>query len=103
MAVTNYYTVNGQILGERPVSGSRTNYAPDALGSVVATISGAALQNTYAFKPFGAQLQKTGASPDPAFTWGGSQGYLETNRQYSDKYVRARSYAAAASRWSTRD
>ncbi len=35
MAVTRYYTVNGRISGES-TGGVRTNYLPDALGSVTA-------------------------------------------------------------------
>ena len=40
MGVTNYYSANGRVLGEKasgaPAS-SRIDYVPDALGSVVAT------------------------------------------------------------------
>jgi hypothetical protein len=36
MPVTNYCTVNGQIIGERTSAG-RINYATDALGSVTGT------------------------------------------------------------------
>ena len=36
MAVTNYFTVDGQIQGEE-TGGTFTGYVPDALGSVTAT------------------------------------------------------------------
>jgi hypothetical protein len=34
MPVTNYYTVNGEIIGEKTTGGSRVDYLTDALGSV---------------------------------------------------------------------
>ena len=60
MPVTNYCTVDGEIIGEG-TSGSEINYATDALGSVTGTLVGDQLQNTYAYQPYGALLAKTGA------------------------------------------
>ena len=40
MAVTNYYSVNGQIIGEA-ANGVRTDYLMDALGSVTGTVNSA--------------------------------------------------------------
>jgi hypothetical protein len=39
MLVTNYYTVNGEIIGEKTTGGSRVDYLTDALGSVMATVN----------------------------------------------------------------
>jgi len=43
MAVTNYHTVDGEIVGERTGAG-RINYATDALGSVSGTLVNGQLQ-----------------------------------------------------------
>ncbi len=40
MAVTNYYTVNGSIIGES-TNGVRIDYMMDALGSVTGTVNSA--------------------------------------------------------------
>ena len=76
----------------------------DALGSVTATLNQSAqVINTYRYKPFGAQLAKTGVGADPSFLWVGTQGYRKTSRKFSDFYVRARHYSSAEGRWTTRD
>src|SRR5579862_7980245 len=104
MAVTNYYTVNGALIGEKTAGGSRTDYLTDALGSVTATVNQSGqVVNTYRYKPYGAQLAKTGVGADPAFQWAGSQGYRQTGKKYSDVYVRARHYDSRAGRWASRD
>jgi hypothetical protein len=100
--VTKYYSVNGQIIGEKVGSNSRVDYLTDALGSVTATVDqNAAVVNTYRYKPYGAQLSKTGSGPDPAFRWVGSLGYRQTGVNQSDVYVRARHYGTAAGQWTT--
>lgn len=103
MPTTNYYTIKGQIIGERPTGGTRINYSADALGSTIATLSGGAIQNTYSFKPYGSALSRTGIGNDPVFGWGGALGYRTTNRPHSDVYVRARTYSAAVGRWTSVD
>src|SRR5207244_8881308 len=104
MAVTNYYTVNGEIIAEKTAGGSRVDYLTDALGSVVGTVNQSAqVVNTYRYKPFGAQLAKTGVGADPAFGWVGQQGYRPTAKKWSDVYVQARHYDTAVGRWSTKD
>ncbi len=103
MAVTNYFTVNGEIIGEE-TGGTQIDYLTDALGSVTATVDqNAAIVNTYRYKPYGAQLAKTGAGADPSFRWVGTQGYRQTGKQFSDVYVRARHYSTSQGRWSTKD
>jgi len=104
MAVTNYYAVNAELVGEKTVGSSRIDYLTDALGSVTATLNQSAqVVNTYRYKPYGAQLAKTGTAADPAFTWVGAQGYRQTGRKYSDVYIRARHYSTALALWSTQD
>jgi len=104
MAVTNYYAVNGELLGEKTVGNSRLDYLTDALGSVTATLNQSAqVVNTYRYKPYGTQLAKTGTGVDPAYTWVGTQGYRQTGRKFADVYVRARHYSSANGRWTTTD
>jgi len=79
MAVTNYYAVDNDILGEKTTASSRIDYLTDALGSVTATLNQSAqVVNTYRYKPYGALLVKTGTGVDPAYTWVGSKGYRQT-------------------------
>jgi RHS repeat-associated protein len=104
MAVTNYYSIDSEILGEKTTGGSRVDYLTDALGSVTATLNQSAqVQNTYRYKPSGSQLAKTGVAADPSFLWVGSQGYRQTGRKFSDFYVRARHYSSEEGRWTTKD
>jgi RHS repeat-associated protein len=100
--VTNYFTVNGQIVGESTGS-NFTQYLSDAMGSVRATVEGKRVKNTYAFKPFGELLAKTGTAPDPAFGWTGSSGSRRNGLRYVDQYNRARHYSTEASSWTSVD
>ena len=102
MPVTNYYTVDGAIVGEQTSAG-RINYATDALGSVTGTLVGNQLVNTYAYKPYGALLASTGSGTAPKQQWVGNLGYRPTGRAQSDYYVRARHYGPAPGRWTTVD
>src|SRR5215212_59197 len=104
MPTTNYYSINGELIGEKVGTGARTDYLTDALGSVTATLNqSGAVVNTYRYKPYGAQLAKTGAGADPAFRWVGNQGYRQTGKKYSDVYIRARHYGEREGRWPNRD
>src|SRR5205085_8384152 len=104
MAVTNFYSMNGKIIGQKTAGGSRVDYLTDALGSVVATVNQSAqVVNTYRYKPYGAQLAKTGAGADPAFQWAGQHGYRTTAKKWSDVYVRARHYDSVSGRWNSID
>jgi hypothetical protein len=38
MAVTNYYSAGGELLGEKTAGGQRLDYLTDALGLVTATV-----------------------------------------------------------------
>src|SRR5580704_4952770 len=104
MAVTNYHTVNGEIIGETTTGSPRVDYLTDALGSVTATVNqGGSVVNTYRYTPFGSTLAKTGTGADPAFGWVGEQGYRPTGNKFSDFYVNARHYDEINGRWPTQD
>src|SRR5579863_7177649 len=105
MAMTKtYYTVGGEILGEKAAGGQRLDYLTDALGNVTATVNASGqVVNTYRYKPYGALLSRTGSGADPSFQWVGSQGYRQTGKKYSDVYVRARHYDTLDGRWTTKD
>jgi hypothetical protein len=52
---TDYYTANGQILGEKVGSNPRTDYPTDALGSVTAIVNQSGqVVNEYRYNPYGA-------------------------------------------------
>ena len=103
MAVTNYYSFGGEIIGEE-TGGVRRDYLTDALGSVTATVTSAsAVENTYRYKPYGDTLAKTGTGSDPKFLWNGKWGYFETRKNYPDLYVRSRYYSSKTGIWTTVD
>ncbi len=102
MAVTNYYTVGGEIIGERTAGQSRLDYIPDALGSVVATVDQTlTVKSTARFKPYGADLATTGTQP--LYGWAGKKGYRKSGRPYSDSYARRRHEDVHSGRWTTVD
>jgi RHS repeat-associated protein len=104
MPITNYFSINGELIGEKVGTNARTDYLTDALGYVTATLNtSGAIVNTYRYKPDGAQLAKTGAGADPTFRWVGNQGYRQTGKKYSDVYVRARHYDERGGRWTAND
>jgi hypothetical protein len=103
MAVTNYFCVGNELVGEQESGGTRRNYGIDALGSVTATIQGSVIENTYTYKPYGQTIQKIGTAPDPKFKWVGSQGYRAEERLYSETYIRARHYSDLMKRWPNLD
>ena len=104
MAVTNYFTVNGQILGEKTTGSSRSDYLRDALGSVIGTVNQSAqVVNTYRHKPFGDQLARTGSGADPLYGWLGLDGYRVTGARNAEKYVRYRHYRSIGGNWITKD
>jgi len=103
MAVTNYHTVNGKLIGETS-AGQRTSYLADALGSVTATADSAgAIVNTYRYKPYGGLLAKTGMGVDPEFLWTGNTGSRTTGLAHSGQYNRARHYSTENAQWLTVD
>ena len=103
MAVTSYHTVDGQILGQT-APGARTQYLTDALGSVTCTVDDDGFTlNTYRYKPYGAQLAKTGVAADTRFLWIGSKGYGHKPTSAVPHYVRARHYSSSTGAWTTVD
>ena len=93
-----YYSLNGQIQGERNIStGEYTHYSTDALGSV-SPMSGDKFDRCR-YKPYGATL----AGSPGTFGWVGSWGYAATGRSMSSHYVRARHYSTATRAWTTVD
>jgi len=104
MPVTNYYTVNGEIIGEQTTGQERIDYLTDPLGNVTATIDqNAKVLNRYTYKPFGEVLSKEGTAPDPKFLWVGAHGYRSTGLKYAEVYVRRRHYSTELGRWTSRD
>jgi hypothetical protein len=106
MAVTNYMSVNGQILSET-TNGETTLYGTDALGNVVNTANHKCeVLNTYVYKPYSGEVWvKTGSSPDPKFLWVGSHGYRQTGLHYKflSAYVRSRHYQGPTASWTSVD
>lgn len=102
MAVTNYVSMDGMLIGEM-TNGVMRNYGTDALGSVVETVLNGVEENTYQYKPYGGLLAKTGVATDPSFLWNGGSGYRATNLTNSDFYIRHRHYSSTKSSWSSVD
>ncbi len=103
MPVTNYYAVNGRLIGEATI-GVRTDYLTDALGNVTATVDQSqAILNTYRYKPHGDVLSKTGVAVDPKYRWVGQYGYRCTQLGFATYYIRSRSYSSATGTWTTID
>jgi hypothetical protein len=107
MAVRNYLSVDGEILGQNDlgVSNSSVMYVRDGLGSVSSTVnSTGTVLNTYNYKPFGDWGRSSGSAPDPRFLWVGTYGYRRSDSpRWSAYYVRARHYASADAAWTTID
>ena len=102
MPITNYYCVNGAIIGEHTVGQSRLDYVTDVLGSVIATVDQTlTVQGTARYKPSGAVLVSTGTQP--AFGFTGSTGSRRTGLPYSDLYNQARHLGTSVGRWTTSD
>jgi len=104
MSVTDYYTIEGTIIGES-TAGVHTDYLTDAMGSVTATVNqSATMMRTFRYYPYGGTSDSTGNSgPDPKFKWIGSRGYRNSSDKYSNYYIRARHYGSDQGAWSTID
>ncbi|MBL8067372.1 MAG: hypothetical protein JNM28_02900 [Armatimonadetes bacterium] len=105
MAVTNYLSIDGEVLMESGTTEEeRIMYIRDGLGSVVATAdSQGNVLNTYMYKPSGAVWQKTCSAPDPRFLWCGTWGYRAGGSAWNSHYVRARHYSHNSGAWTTVD
>ncbi|MBS1707753.1 MAG: hypothetical protein JSS65_03420 [Armatimonadetes bacterium] len=102
MAVTNYHTIDGKIIGET-TDGVRTDYLTDALGSVTTTVDQAAVVvNSYRYKPYGDIVSESNTGSLPSFFWCGSIGYRNASRSETI-YVRSRHLHMAAGIWASDD
>jgi len=98
MAVTNYYTVGGEIIGEHTAGQSRLDYVPDALGNVTSTINQSlTVESTARFMPYGASLASSGSGSE--FAWIGTLGSRSTGRPHIEQYNRARHLSSVDGRW----
>jgi len=85
MPVTNYYTVQGEIIGEHTAGQSRLDYLTDGLGSVIATVDQTlTVKSTARYKPYGADLETT--ATQPAFGCVGKPGFRRTGRPHAYLY-----------------
>jgi RHS repeat-associated protein len=99
--VTNYYTVEGEILGESSAAG-RLDYLPDALGTVVSVVDQAkAVQGSARYGPYGSVLVSIGVQT--VFGWVGIYGYRRAGLSRAEYYIRARHYGTGEGRWRSVD
>ncbi len=102
MPVTNYYTVDGQMIGYKDAAG-RKDFLTDALGSVTAEVDQTGATKTFdgRYKPYGGDLSSTGTRG--SYGWVGSWGYRGTALSATSHYVRARHYSKASGVWTSVD
>ncbi|MBC8066386.1 MAG: RHS repeat-associated core domain-containing protein [Chlorobia bacterium] len=98
MGVTNYYSVEGEVVGDYDGVDHR-DYLRDAVGSVTRITGG----TTNRYKPFGEDRVVDLHLPRPRFGWIGVYGYEATYLRYSHHYVRTRHYDPNIARWTTVD
>ena len=74
MPVTNYYTVDGQMIGYKD-AGGRKDFLTDALGSVTAEVDQTGATKTFdgRYKPYGGDLSSSGTRG--SYGWVGTWGY----------------------------
>jgi RHS repeat-associated protein len=97
MAVTNYYTMAGELCGQRTGDKSAVRYLPDALGSVTMADFGSKTTSA-TYTPYG-----VGTGPDTTYGWVGAKGYRPSQLTIASHYVRARHYTASQGSWSSVD
>jgi hypothetical protein len=98
MAVTNFDTINGKIMGQHSVAFDGT-YFLDPLGSVVAAkVNKNTVVNT-TYTPLGQGSAPGGVT----FGWVGGWGYRRTNGPSGLDHVRRRHMPEQESRWLSRD
>jgi len=101
MALKNkFYTVNGQILGERAAGGALSRYLPDALGSVTGVSQSGSLSGAARYSSYGRTIA---GSSGADLGWIGGPGYRPTGRMWASHYVRARTFDAMAGAWTVVD
>jgi len=101
MPVTNYLTVDGEILSEVRDTTTR-DYVPDPLGSTLLLLDTTqTITDRFDWWPYGELRSHTGSSATP-FGYVGTMGYYAD--QVSDRlYVRARYLRPQTGRWQTVD
>ena len=103
MAVTmsvTYLNFAGQMVGEVR-GGVVTDYVPDTLGSVIATVAtGGTVTSTSDYMPYGEPVNQTGTNPSP-FGFVGTLGYFTDSLKML--YVRARYLRVDRTTWMTVD
>jgi len=99
VAVTNFDTINGQILAE--TSGRVTkNYVVDALGSVTGVSQGGSISGAARYSPYGRTIA---GSSGAVGGWVWSWGYYPAGRTFASHYVTARVFDNMDGRWTTVD
>ena len=94
MPVTNYASVNGQLVGETGPNGT-IYYLDDALGSVRSTIDeNNNVLNQYWYNPYGGLIDQSNDSYSPKFLWCGTRSYRQTGCAHSQIYMRGDHYSA---------
>ncbi len=102
MPTTNYYTIDGQMIGYKDASG-RKDFLTDSLGSVTAEIDQTGANKTFdgRYRPYGNSLWSSGSRG--SFGWMGTLGYRSSNLKASTHYVRARHYNDTNALWTSID
>ena len=102
MPVTNYFTIDGQMIGFKTVTG-RKDFLTDSLGSVTAEVDQTGSTKTFEgrYKPYGGDLSSTGSRGN--FGWVGSWGYRGTELSASSHYIRARHFSSLSCNWTSID
>ncbi len=102
MPVTNYYTVDGQMIGYKD-AGGRKDFLTDALGSVTAEVDQTGATKTFdgRYKPYGGDLSSSGTRG--SYGWVGTWGYRGPGLSAASHYVRARHYSKNSGNWNTTD
>lgn len=101
MPVTNYYTVDGQIIGYKGQNG-RKDFLTDALGSVTAEVDQSCTKTFEGrYKPYGGDLAFSGQRGRYGYV--GTWGYRETGLDASSHYVRGRVISKSTGMWTSVD
>lgn len=106
MAVTNYFTIEGEMVGEFRGNTAETVetqvYLRDYLGSTVETRNAdPSTDSRYQYLPYGGSLFSSGSGSTPRYLWDGTWGYRTTGLGNASHYVRARHYEGAVATWTS--
>lgn len=103
--MTNFFSTDREVIGERTLGLGGKDYIPDGLGSLSLAVSPSDIseQTLARFHAYGPTYILTSQTDIPYFLWVGSKGYKVTSRAHSDLYVRLRHYSFQEARWTTVD